>query len=126
MLALAVFLWSPFFLFVFFHDLKGINHARTEIFFLFIIIELLIALNSRSLRYSFFKLRPHKWLVLSVVSQLLLTFLVVLIPVVRKSFGIILPTLQDLATILIFGVFVMVSLELSKAYLRRFVYAAKK
>jgi P-type Ca2+ transporter type 2C len=126
LLALAVFLWSPFFLFVFFHDLKGISHARTEIFFLFIIIELLIAVNSRSLRYSFFKLRPHKWLALSVISQLLLTFLVVLIPVVRQSFGIILPTLQDMVTILIFGVFVMVSLELSKAYLRKFVYAAKK
>jgi len=126
LLALAVFLWSPFFLFVFFHDLRGISHARTEIFFLFIIIELLIAMNSRSLRYSFFKLRPHKWLVLSVISQLLLTVLVVLIPAVRQSFGIIFPSLQDMMIILCFGVFVMVSLELSKAYLRKVVYAAKK
>lgn len=125
LLGLAVFVWSPFFLFIFFHDLKGITHARTEMFFLFIIIELLVALNSRSLRYSFFTLRPHKWLVLSVISQLFLTFLVVLVPAIRRSFGVQLPSAQDMTMIFGFGVFVLVTLELIKAYLRKTVYAIK-
>lgn len=94
-------------------------------FFLFIIIELLVALNSRSLRYSFFTLRPHKWLVLSVISQLFLTFLVVLVPAIRRSFGVQLPSAQDMTMIFGFGVFVLVTLELIKAYLRKTVYAIK-
>ena len=36
---LALLIEIPFFFFLFFHDLKDIAHARTEIFFLFIIIE---------------------------------------------------------------------------------------
>jgi len=125
LLGLAVFIWSPFFLFIFFHDLKGITHARTEMFFLFIIIELLIALNSRSLRYSVFSLKPHKWLVLSVISQLALTFVLFLVPAIRRSFGVQLPSVQDMTLILGFAAFVLVTLELIKAYLRKTVYAAK-
>jgi Ca2+-transporting ATPase len=121
-LAMAVFLWSPFFLFIFLHDLKDIAHARTEVFFLFIVIELLVALNSRSIKYSFFKLRPHKWLVLSVVSQLALTFGLVLIPSLRRSFGILMPSVKDMEMILGFGAFVLVSMEIIKLYLRKKVY----
>ena len=72
-LAIAVLMWSPIFLFIFFHDLREIVHARTELFYLFLFVELVIALNSRSLRYSFLKLRPHKWLVIAVLSQVVLT-----------------------------------------------------
>jgi hypothetical protein len=68
-------------------------------------------------------LKPHKWLVLSVISQLALTFLVVLIPAVRQSFGISLPSFQDMKIILSFGAFVLVTMELIKAYLRKTVYA---
>ena len=121
-LFMAIFLWSPFFLFIFFHDLKEISHARTEIFFLFIIIELLVALNSRSIKYSFFTLKPHKMLVLSVFSQFLLTFFLILIPTVRASFGILLPSVKDMAIILSFGAFVILTMELIKIYLRKTVY----
>ncbi len=44
-------------------------HARTEIFFLFIIIELVIALNFRSMRYSIFEAPPHKWLLLALAWE---------------------------------------------------------
>jgi Ca2+-transporting ATPase len=124
-LAMAVLLWSPFFLFVFLHDLKTIEHARTEVFFLFIVIELLVALNSRSIKYSFFKLRPHKWLVLTVLSQLALTFGLVLIPSLRQSFGVLMPSAKDMEMILGFGAFVLVSMELIKVYLRRTVYRTR-
>ncbi len=118
-LAMAVLMWSPFLLFIFIHDLKDIVHARTELFYLFLIVELIIALNSRSLRYSFFKLRPHKWLVIAVASQVLLTAGLLMIPSIRSGFGVLLPTPMDIAIALAFGAFVFLSMEGIKAYLRR-------
>ena len=118
-LAMAVLMWSPFLLFIFIHDLKDIVHARTELFYLFLIAELIIALNSRSLRYSFFKLRPHKWLVIAVASQVLLTAVLLMIPSIRRGFGVLLPAPKDLAIALAFGAFVFLSMEGIKAYLRR-------
>ncbi|MCX6568400.1 MAG: cation-translocating P-type ATPase [Candidatus Aminicenantes bacterium] len=118
-LAIAVLMWSPFLLFIFIHDLKDIVHARTELFYLFLIVELIIALNSRSLRYSFFKLRPHKWLVIAVASQVLLTAGLIMIPSIRRGFGVLLPTPKDIAIALAFGAFVFLSMEGIKLYLRR-------
>jgi P-type Ca2+ transporter type 2C len=118
-LAMAVLMWSPVFLFIFFHDLREIVLARTELFYLFLFVELVIALNSRSLRYSFFKLRPHKWLVIAVLSQVVLTAGLLMIPSIRRGFGILLPTAQNAAIALAFGAFVFISMEGIKVYLRR-------
>jgi Ca2+-transporting ATPase len=118
-LAIAVLMWSPFLLFIFIHDLKDIVHARTELFYLFLFVELVIALNSRSLRFSFFKLRPHKWLVIAVLSQVLLTAGLIMIPSMRRGFGVLLPTGNDALIALAFGAFVFLSMEGIKAYLRR-------
>jgi Ca2+-transporting ATPase len=118
-LAIAVLMWSPFLLFIFIHDLRDIVHARTELFYLFLFVELVIALNSRSLRHSFFKLRPHKWLVIAVLSQVVLTAGLLLIPSIRTGFGVLGPRLQDVEIMLGFGAFVFLSMEGIKAYLRR-------
>jgi Ca2+-transporting ATPase len=118
-LAIAVLMWSPFLLFVFIHDLRDIVHARTELFYLFLFVELVIALNSRSLRYGFFKLRPHKWLVVAVASQVVLTAGLLMIPSMRAGFGILPPRLQDIELMFGFGAFVFLSMEAIKAYLRR-------
>ncbi|MGQ9694199.1 MAG: cation-translocating P-type ATPase [Thermodesulfobacteriota bacterium] len=116
---LALIIEIPFFFFIFFHELADIKHARTEIFFLFIFIELIIALNFRSMRYSVFKVPPHKWLVLAVLSQVVLTVILIEIPSVREAFGIIHPTATDLEIIFAFGVFVFICMEIIKAILRR-------
>jgi Ca2+-transporting ATPase len=118
-LATAVLMWSPVFLFIFFHDLRNIVHARTELFYLFLFVELVIALNSRSLRYGFFKLRPHKWLVIAVVSQVVLTAGLLMIPSIRRGFGVLWPTGNDALLALAFGAFVFLSMEGIKAFLRR-------
>jgi Ca2+-transporting ATPase len=118
-LATAVLMWSPIFLFIFFHDLRNIVHARTELFYLFLFVELVIALNSRSLRYGFFKLRPHKWLVIAVVSQVVLTAGLLMIPSIRRGFGVLWPTGNDALLALAFGAFVFLSMEGIKAFLRR-------
>jgi len=122
---LALFIEIPFFFFLFYHELYDITHARTETFFLFIIIELIIALNFRSMRYSVFKSPPHMWLVLSIVSQIILTALLIQIPSIRDSFGIIKPSATDIEVILSFGVVVFISMEVIKAILRRKMAAAR-
>jgi P-type Ca2+ transporter type 2C len=118
-LAIAVLMWSPFLLFIFIHDLRDIVHARTELFYLFLFVELVIALNSRSLRFSFFKLPPHKWLVIAVASQVVLTAGLLLIPSIRGGFGVVLPRPADAVLALGFGAFVFLTMEGIKAYLRR-------
>jgi Ca2+-transporting ATPase len=118
-LAIAVLMWSPFLLFIFIHDLKDIGHARTELFYLFIFVELVIALNSRSLKFGFFKLRPHKWLVIAVASQVLLTVGLLMIPSIRIGFGVMPPRPGDFAVALAFGAFVFLSMEGIKLYLRK-------
>jgi Ca2+-transporting ATPase len=116
---LALFIEIPFFFFLFYHELYDITHARTETFFLFIIIELIIALNFRSMRYSIFKAPPHKWLLLALLWEFVLIAFLVQLPTVRDAFGIIKPTATDLGIILAFGVIVFISMEVVKAILRK-------
>jgi len=109
----------PFFYFLFFHELTDITHARTEIFFLFIIIEIIIALNFRSMRYSIFKAPPHKWLLIAITWELALITVLIQLPSVRNAFGILKPSAPDIGTILGFGVVVFTSMEVIKVILRK-------
>ena len=122
---MALLIEIPFFFFLFFHDLTDIAHARTEIFFLFIIIELIIAFNFRSMRFSIFKAPPHGWLTLAILSQIILTAGLVHIPAIREAFGIIMPSASDMAVILGFGVVVFLSMEVVKAILRKKMQVGK-
>ncbi len=115
---LAVFLWSPLFLWLYLRHLGDPLLARTELFFLFILTELVVALNFRSLRHSLLRLKPHKWLSLAVISQVILTFALSFIPAVRKAFGISLPRTLDIEIIILFCLFVTVCIELAKLWLR--------
>ena len=115
---LALFIEIPFFFYLFYSELGDMTHARTEQMFLFIIIELIIALNFRSMRYSIFKSPPHLWLILSILSQIVLTGLLIQIPAMREAFGIDKPSASDLGLILGFGVVVFISMEVIKAILR--------
>jgi Ca2+-transporting ATPase len=123
---IALFIEIPFFFFLFYHELYDITHARTETFFLFIIIELIIALNFRSMRYSIFKARPHKWLLLALLWEFALIAFLVQFPSMRDAFGIIKPTATDLGIIIGFGVVVFISMEVVKAILRRKMSAVRR
>jgi Ca2+-transporting ATPase len=116
---LALLIEVPFFYYLFYNELTDLTHARTEIFFLFIVIELIIALNFRSMRYSIFKARPHKWLLLAIVWELVLIAVLIQIPSVRDAFGIIKPSFSDLQIILGFGIIVFISMEVIKVILRK-------
>lgn len=110
----------PVYYWIFFSHSDDWEHARTMLFFMFVGVEFVIALNCRSLVFSIFAVPPHKWLVIALVWELLLIALLVQIPAVRQAFGITLPSLADLALISAIGLMVMAVIEASKILLRRY------
>jgi Ca2+-transporting ATPase len=123
----AVLIECPFFYFIFFHKLSGdITQARTEIFFLFIIIELVVALNCRSLIYSIFKVPPHKWLLIALAWEIGLIMVLIQISSVRDAFGINKPSFSDLAIIVGIGLVVFAIIEVTKIILRRRVVVGRR
>src|SRR4030067_1365431 len=125
-IVLSLLIEIPFFYYLFLHELSDIAHARTEIFFLFMVIEIIIALNFRSMKYSIFKAPPHKWLLIAVIWEILLITVLIQFPAVRDAFGIQTPTTSDMGIILGFGVVVFISMEVMKAILRRKMQMGKR
>jgi len=115
----AVLIECPFFYILFFHELSDITRARTEVFFLFIVIELVVALNCRSLIYSIFKVPPHKWLIIALAWEIVLIWVLIQFPSVRDSFGIMKPSLADMVLIISFSLVVFAIIELTKIILRK-------
>jgi Ca2+-transporting ATPase len=115
---LGVVIECPIFLWMFFRHIGDLQLARTQMFFLFVVIELVVAINFRSLRYSLVKAPPHRWLLLAIGWELLLIGIVVQIPAVREAFGITVPRFPDLALIAGLGVFVMIAIEIAKLVMR--------
>ena len=115
----ALLIEVPFFFWLFFHDLGDIEHARTEMFFLFIVVELVIAMSFRSLKYSIFKAPPHGWLLMAIFWELVLAAVLIQVPTLRESFGIRLPTLADLGIVSAISAVVLLSMEVLKFLLRK-------
>jgi Ca2+-transporting ATPase len=115
----AVLIEVPFFYFIWFHGLGDITHDRTQIFFLFVVIELVIAINCRSLIFSIFKAPPHKWLLIAIAWELALITVLVQIPAIRDAFGIMKPSFSDLVLIVAFGLVVFAIIEVTKVILRK-------
>jgi Ca2+-transporting ATPase len=115
---LGVIIECPIFLWVYFANYGDIEVARTDIFLLFVVVELIIAVGFVSLRYSVFRARPHKWLILAIGWELLLIAVLIQFPAVREAFGIGMPTIADLGEVLAIGAFVLAAIELTKAFLR--------
>jgi len=106
---------APILLWVFISSLaEGLEVARTELFLLFIFVELTVAFNCRSLRYPLFRARPHKLLLLAVGWEILLLSILISIPAVRVAFGMVAPTFYEWETVLGICLFVLVALEVLK------------
>jgi P-type Ca2+ transporter type 2C len=110
---------TPLFLGVFLYGLDNIEVARTEIFLMFVIIELILAMNFRSLRYSVFEAPPHKWLLIAIAWELALIAILVQFDPVRDAFGINMPTLKDVGFVLALGAGIFASIEALKWALRK-------
>jgi Ca2+-transporting ATPase len=115
----AVLIESPFFFLIFYLNLSDLTQARTTVFFLFIVVEFVIALNCRSLTLSVFQAPPHKWLLMALGWELVLVAVLVQIPAVREAFGITVPTLAELVIVSAVGLLVFVLIEATKFVLRK-------
>ena len=104
----------PFFYFFFYHEFADLKYARTEMFFLFIIVEMIIVLNFRSIKYSIFKVLPHKWLLMAIVWELVLIAVLIQFSVIRDAFGIDVPSLSMISKIVGVGIVVFISMEVRK------------
>jgi Ca2+-transporting ATPase len=118
MILMAVIIECPIFLWMFFSSQPDMELARTLIFFMFVFIELVVAINFRSLRYSLIQAPPHKWLLLAIVWELLLIVALIQVPAVRNAFGITVPSAADLAMIVALGIGVVIVIELTKVAFR--------
>jgi Ca2+-transporting ATPase len=115
---LGVLIECPIFLWIYFDNFADIEAARTKIFLMFVFVELIIVMSFRSLRYSLFEAPPHKWLLLAIGWELVLLGVLIQFPSVRGAFGITMPTWPDLAMVLAASIFVLVAIEIAKAWLR--------
>jgi Ca2+-transporting ATPase len=114
-----ILLGALIFLWIFFSHIANIEIARTQVFLMFVIIELILALNFRSLRYSILEAPPHKWLIIAIVWELALFAVLVQFEAVRDAFGITMPTWADVGFVLALGLGILLSIEIVKKWLRR-------
>ncbi len=78
-------------------SMEPLMRARTRIFTLMIITELLIALSFRSIRHSAFRvgIAKNKFLLLAIASSLAMQFAILYVPAMHKPFRITYPTMYD-------------------------------
>jgi Ca2+-transporting ATPase len=118
LILLAVIIECPIFLWMFFRSQPDMELARTLVFFMFVFIELIIAINFRSLRYSLIQAPPHKWLLIAIAWELGLIALLIQFPAVRDAFGITIPSIADMGLICAIGIGIVIVIEIAKATFR--------
>ena len=120
MLTLIPLVHSPILLYIFISSLnQGVNVARTSLFIMFIFFELVVALNCRSLKYSIFKVKPHKMLSLAVIGSALSTVILFLIPQLRSAFELVMPTLTDVMWAAVLSILPIILIEMLKMRFRK-------
>lgn len=118
LILMAVIIECPIFLWMFFQSQPDMELARTRVFFMFVFIELLIAINFRSLRYSLVQAPPHKWLLIAIGWELALIVVLMQFPAVRDAFGITMPSGSDIGMIVALGVGIVIVIEMAKVTFR--------
>jgi len=116
----------PILSYLFLSGLGDMTHIRTQIFFFFVITELVIALNLRSVKYSIFKVPPHKWLLLSLAFNVIALIVLIQIPAVLDTFGVSKLLASDLGIILGACVVITIGMEVVKVILRKKSASRKK
>ena len=118
LILLGVVIECPLFLWMFFSNIDNLEFARTQVFMMFVVIELILAINFRSLRYSVFKAPPHGWLLMAIAWELVLIAVLIQFKAVRDAFGILMPSAAEIGIIVAMGIAISVSIEVAKAILR--------
>ncbi|MFH1579499.1 MAG: cation-translocating P-type ATPase C-terminal domain-containing protein, partial [Thermoplasmatota archaeon] len=113
----ALLVETPILIFAFVSALpEGIDSARTRLFLTFVFVELAMALNCRSLRFTLARARPHKWLLLAVAWEALLIVIILAIAPARAALHLTLPTLDDVAWIVVGMSATFIVVEAMKRY----------
>ena len=118
LILMAILIECPIFLWMFFSSQPDMERARTLVFFMFVFIELIIAVNFRSLRYSLIQAPPHKWLLIAIAWELALIVVLMQFPAIRTAFGITMPSASDIGMIVALGVGIVIVIEMAKAGFR--------
>lgn len=114
----AVLLEVPLLLWIFIGSLlEGEGIAQTRLFIVFVFFELILALNCRSLKYNILKVKPHKFLVVVILWEMLLFIILMCIPLVREVFGIVSIGLFEVGLTFTMCLIVLISVELTKRLL---------
>ena len=98
---------------------EGVEVARTRLFLVFIFFELVIALNCRSLKHNIFKVKPHKFLLIVVLWEMILIIILVNIPIIREAFGITPIGMFEVWLIIVMCLITFFSVELTKSILNK-------
>jgi len=110
---------TPVLLAIYFIEYFTAGHARamTMTFLTFVFLELFVAINCRSLRFTMVKAPPHKLLILAVLWEAILITVLTLIPATREALQITLPTLQDILFITLICISTFVIREAIKIFI---------
>jgi Ca2+-transporting ATPase len=115
---LAILIQCPLLLWVFLSSIPlGEAIAQTRLFLVFVFFELVLALNCRSLKYTLFEVKPHKFLLLAVLWEAILILTLVNIPIARQAFGIVETGLFELGLVAGLGIVTLFSIEITKRVL---------
>ena len=92
--------------------------ARTQLLTAMIVMELVVALSMRSLRYSVFKVGPfkNKWLWYAILSSFALQLVILYIPNLQILFDVHLPELIDWLVAGLFAGIVFAAIEVGKYF----------
>ncbi|MEM2130031.1 MAG: cation-translocating P-type ATPase [Candidatus Bathyarchaeia archaeon] len=66
----------------------GETIARTRLFLALVFFELALALSCRSLKYTLFEVKPHRFLLLAILWEAMLVLTLISIPMTRQTLGI--------------------------------------
>ncbi|MCS7136672.1 MAG: cation-translocating P-type ATPase [Nitrososphaerota archaeon] len=115
LLALIASIHTPFFIWIFFSNVgRGIDVARTMLFLSFVIVELSLALNLRSIRYPISKVKPHKWLLLAILWEVFMLFMIVNLESLRSAFQLVPLSPQDIVVLALSAALPFIEFELVK------------
>lgn len=119
-LLMAVLIQVPLSLWVFLSSLpQGEVIAQTRLFLALVFFELALALNCRSLKYTLFEARPHKFLLLALLWETFLILMLINIPVARQALGITSIDLFEAGHIAGLFLITLFSMEITKRLLKR-------
>jgi Ca2+-transporting ATPase len=90
--------------------------ARTQLLTAMIVMELIIALSMRSLKYPLFKVGPfkNKYLIAAILGSFALQLVILYVPGLQVLFDVNAPELIDWGIAILYGVIVFAILETSK------------